>query len=318
MLQVQRVTRRWARDESRGNRPRVGSDHKTFARMSRDELVAAARAVGVRHPELMTRVELGDEILRARERTQPGPGTARGWLGVARDLLARLVERGLNLPNAAALIRKGPTAFVSSNLQAPVATVTLAEVYAAQGHPKRALAILDDVLRNEPDHAPARLLRERLAREYGARLPKEARPVPVEPASVNVDFAATIASGVGGVHVYWELRPAVERVLGRRYPNGHPVIRVLTFVPDWDGAQRVEEELRITALRDRYWVDVDRPGTVVRAVLGWRSDSGFRPIAVGLPLSESGEVVSGWHSPGRLAGPVGEACQRAVQAFQGG
>ena len=143
--------------------------HETFARMSRDELVARARSVGVKHPELMTRVELGDEILRAREQTHPGSNSARGWLGVARDLLARLVERGLNLPNAAALIRKGPTAFVSSNLQAPVATVTLAEVYAAQGHLERALAILDDVLEKEPDHVPARQLRERLARDYGAR-----------------------------------------------------------------------------------------------------------------------------------------------------
>ncbi len=294
----------------------MGSIHETFARMSRDELVTTARSVGVQHPELMTRVELGDEILRARERAQPGFSGARGWLGVARDLLARLVERGLNLPHAAALIRKGPTAFVSSNLQAPVATVTLAEVYAAQGHVKRALAILDDVLQKEPDHAPARLLRERLAREHGARSPKQVEPPQPESVSADLDFVATIASRTDGVHVYWELSPDVERALRRRFPGGHPVIRVLTFVPDWGGAQRIEEELRVTALRDSRWVSVDRPGSVVRTVLGWRSESGFRPVAVGLPLDESGEVLPSWRSPGKPAGPVAAACQRAVQAWQ--
>jgi hypothetical protein len=294
----------------------VASIHDTFARMSRDELVAAARSVGVQHPELMTRVELGDEILRARERTQPGSSSARGWLGVARDLLARLVERGLNLPNAAALIRKGPTAFVSSNLQAPVATVTLAEVYAAQGHVKRALAILDDVLQQEPDHAPARLLRERLARDHGASTPKPRESVPAESEPVDVDFVAIIASGADGAHVYWELNPGVERALRRRSPGGHAVIRVLVFVPDWGGAQRVEEEVPVTALRDSRWVGIDRPGTVVRAVLGWRSESGFRPVAVGMPLNESGDVLPGWHSQGKQAGAVGVACQRAIQALQ--
>jgi hypothetical protein len=222
----------------------------------------------------------------------------------------------LNLPNAAALIRKGPTAFVSSNLQAPVATVTLAEVYAAQGHVKRALGILDDVLQKEPDHAPARLLRERLAREYGVSASKPVEPEPSGSAAVDVDLVATIASGADGVHVYWELSPGVDRTLRRRYPGGHAVIRVLTFVPDWGGAQRVEEELRVTALRGSRWVSVERPGTVVRAVLGWRSESGFRPIAVGMPLNESGEVLPGWHSPGKQVGAVGVACERAVQALQ--
>ncbi|HEY4102950.1 MAG TPA: tetratricopeptide repeat protein, partial [Polyangiaceae bacterium] len=72
-------------------------------------------------------------------------------------------EAGLNLPDAAALIRgegardgdwKGPP---------PVATVTLAEIYAAQGHLERALKMLDEVLAKEPDHDPARALRDRLA-----------------------------------------------------------------------------------------------------------------------------------------------------------
>jgi hypothetical protein len=127
--------------------------------MSRDELVAKARALGVERAELMTRVELHDEIVR---RSEPDPGErkkARGWLGVARDLVAGVVESGLNLPDAAALIRgRGE---VDAQGPSPVATVTLAQIYAAQGHHARAIAVLDEVLAKEPDHPAARALRER-------------------------------------------------------------------------------------------------------------------------------------------------------------
>ena len=81
---------------------------------------------------------------------------------------------GRTRPDAAAIIRgegaregdwKGPP---------PVATVTLAEIYAAQGHLDRALRMLDEVLAKEPDHDAARSLRDRLA--AGADLPKQPPP----------------------------------------------------------------------------------------------------------------------------------------------
>ncbi len=148
-------------------------DTATFDRMSRDELVAKARSLGVERAELMTRVELHDEIVR---RSEPDPGErkkARGWLGVARDLVAGVVESGLNLPDAAALIRG--RAEIDAQGPSPVATVTLAQIYAAQGHQARALAVLDEVLAKEPDHAAARALRERFLES-----PEPARRV-VEP-----------------------------------------------------------------------------------------------------------------------------------------
>ena len=99
------------------------------------------------------------EIVR---RSEPDPGErkkARGWLGVARDLVAGVVESGLNLPDAAALIRgRGE---IDAQGPSPVATVTLAQIYAAQGHHARAIAVLDEVLAKEPDHPAARALRER-------------------------------------------------------------------------------------------------------------------------------------------------------------
>jgi hypothetical protein len=132
-------------------------------RLSREQLILKARVLGVERAELMTRVEMRDEIVRRSEPDPTQQKRARGFLGVARDLVASVVEAGLNLPDAAAIIRgdgsrenhwKGPP---------PVATVTLAEIYAAQGHLDRALRMLDEVLAKEPDHDPARALRTRLA-----------------------------------------------------------------------------------------------------------------------------------------------------------
>src|ERR1700709_2486711 len=138
-------------------------DGDDLERLNREQLTLKARVLGVERPELMTRVELRDEIVRRSEPDPVKQKRARGFLGVARDLVASVVEAGLNLPDAAAIIRgegaregdwKGPP---------PVATVTLAEIYAAQGHLDRALRMLDEVLANEPDHDPARALRDRLA-----------------------------------------------------------------------------------------------------------------------------------------------------------
>lgn len=130
--------------------------------MTRDELVDRARSLGVERAELMTRVELADEIVRRAEPDPTEQRRARGWLGVARDLVASVVESGLNLPDAAALIR-GRGEF-DGHGPPPVATVTLAQIYAAQGHQARAIAVLDEVLAKEPDHAAARELREQFVR----------------------------------------------------------------------------------------------------------------------------------------------------------
>jgi len=141
--------------------------------LSRDELIARARAAGVGNPEAMTRPELVDEIVRRTEQDAGRRRAARGWFGVARDLLASMVEQGLHLPDAAALIR-GDANF-SVRMRQPLSTVTLAEIYAAQGHLGRALRMLDEVLALEPDHHVARSLRERIAVE------KVARGLPTEP-----------------------------------------------------------------------------------------------------------------------------------------
>jgi hypothetical protein len=147
----------------------MAADRDALEAMARDQLVAEARRLGVRRPEVMTRVELVDEVLRLSTPNPVERKQVRGWLGIARDLVASLVEQGLNLPDAAALIR-GDVRFEPLHPpQPPVATVTLAEIYGAQGHFDRALVILDEVLAREPDHDVAQKLRKRLARERDAK-----------------------------------------------------------------------------------------------------------------------------------------------------
>ncbi len=136
--------------------------------LSRDELIDQARNLGARRPEVLTRVELRDEIIRLSEPDAAQQKKTRGWLGVARDLVASVVESGLNMRDAAALIRGEQKGDQEWHGPPPVATVTLAEIYVAQGHPERALTVLEELLEREPDHVAARALRERLQNERAA------------------------------------------------------------------------------------------------------------------------------------------------------
>ena len=139
---------------------------------SRTDLISRAEALGIDKADVLTRAELVDEIVKRSVADPIERRLARGLLGVARDLVARVVERGLHLPDAAALIRGLQQVTLTPNTP-PIATVTLAEIYAGQGHRTRALAVLDEVLDKEPEHAAARNLRERVA-----VLPEDRAPVP--------------------------------------------------------------------------------------------------------------------------------------------
>jgi hypothetical protein len=155
--------------------------------LTREELVARARELGARRPEVMTRVELRDEIVRLSEPDPQARRRSRGWLGVARDLVASVMDAGLNMPGAAAAIRgDARPAAEETTGPPPVATLTLAEIYLAQGHVERALAVLEEVLTAEPELAPAIALRDRILR---GDLPSgRRRPAPVieeEPVSAS-------------------------------------------------------------------------------------------------------------------------------------
>jgi hypothetical protein len=135
-------------------------------RLDREALVLRAQAAGIRRARLLTRPELVDELVRldpAIDETQLKK--SRGFFGRAKDLLSRVVERGLHLPDAADRLRAAlgnPLPHVPRPEPQAVPTVTLAEIYAAQGHKQRALETLRRVIEAEPEHGAARALLERL------------------------------------------------------------------------------------------------------------------------------------------------------------
>src|SRR5687767_6510270 len=148
------------------------SDPESEPPLSRIELLRLAQSLGVSDADVMTRAELRVAIDSAQrpepESSETYPVT---WVSVARRLLARVVERGLNLPDAAALIRGDTKLSTPPKAPPPVATVTLARIYAAQGHLDRAIGTIDEVLASDPDHHPALQLRTQLQ----ARLEEQRR-----------------------------------------------------------------------------------------------------------------------------------------------
>ncbi|MGE5784611.1 MAG: tetratricopeptide repeat protein, partial [Myxococcales bacterium] len=200
-------------------------DPKELEKLNRDELIAKAQQLGAIRPELLTRPELRDEIIRLSESDESERRRARGWFGVARDLVASVVNQGLNLPDAVDLIRSANV--LSQKDSPPVATVTLAEIYAAQGHVRKALDLLDEVLANEPDHEAARLARSRWSQQppNGVRgansgdTGKERTPVEVpelQEVTNQQDPGSGAASGVAEVAVTDVTAPRTDAGLDDR------------------------------------------------------------------------------------------------------
>ena len=162
-------------------------DRADLERLDRESLVLRAQAAGVKRARVLTRPELVDELLRLdakqplTRQDESQLKRSRGFFGLARDLLSRVVERGLHLPDAAERFRAAlvdPIPNVPRPEAQAIPTVTLAEIYAAQGHKERAIDTLRRVLEDEPDHLAARALLEKLqATDY---VPPEAK-LPPEP-----------------------------------------------------------------------------------------------------------------------------------------
>jgi hypothetical protein len=111
-----------------------------------------------------------------------------------------VIERGLHLPDAAELLRAVPAPPEASKPPAePIPTVTLAEMYRAQGHRDRALATLEHVLAREQDHAVAAQL---LAKWRAETAPPAALPPDASPKESAVDSADGEAFDVarGAIH----------------------------------------------------------------------------------------------------------------------
>lgn len=166
---------------------------KELEGLSREELVARAEALGVVRPRALTIPELIDEIVQA-DAKRPGDKRQRGWFGKARDLLTSVIDRGLNVPEPRSRRADGRPA---PPAPPPLPTVTLAEIYAAQGHLDRAIATLDEVLVREPGHTAAASLRARFSQQLHKTKPSVPPPVieaQLEPMAVSPDAASHSAA----------------------------------------------------------------------------------------------------------------------------
>jgi len=301
------------------------ADRNELESLNRVQLVERARATGIERPEVLTRLELIDEILSAAIADTQERKVARGLLGRARDLVAKVVEKGLNLPDAAQRLRTlAPPLSAWRRGPAPIATVSLAEIYAGQGHDKLALKVLDEVLDREPDHAYARKLRDTVLQARDVPAPPPASPSPRIPtfrkdpvahvhAPIEHDAAPQpepehVAAGAvlkpcepasnelrapevpteDGVHlevdhdralVQWHLRPRSFARARYARPDGSLAIRILYFVPCWEGPRASIQDETIDALRGRMACDLPSNAEGLCVALGWLTSEGFTAMA---------------------------------------
>jgi hypothetical protein len=271
--------------------------------LDRDTLISRAEAAGISRARVLTRPELVDEIIVRQTRDPETTRRMRGLLGRARDLLARLVERGLNLPDAADRLRSvAPPA--ARRAVAPVPTVTLAEIYATQGHKQKAIDTLQQVLGREPDHAAAKgllsklespafvsepvlppepddLVVEQLEDRVGYEVvtsttaPKEpARMLDADPLPPKYDVDECIALAVdpATLYVYWEVRDDTYARLVKN--EGALTLRVLVIVPTWDGPRTFTRDIEVQAALGDWFVRDLPKDAIVRAAIGWLSPAG--------------------------------------------
>lgn len=219
-------------------------NRRQLEELSRDELIARAERLGVPRPRVLTQVEIVDEILARTAKSADEKRKTRGFLGRARDLLASVLELGLHLPEAAKVLRDRPAPRSWPAPPTPVPTITLAEIYAAQGHLQKAIGVLDELLAGEPAHAEAAALRTRLARDLeasaAARTPT-APPAPPPDASLAADEAGDDDGPAPGLAS--EVEPTTDE-------RGAPA-DVLAEAPDAPQAA----SLAAASLPDRYDVD---------------------------------------------------------------
>src|SRR5690242_16474243 len=175
-------------------------DRHKLEGLTREELVALAGELGIVRPRSLTVPELIDEIVSRTATSEREKARSRGWLGRARSLLASVIERGLHLPDVAKALRNAPSSRPWPVAPPPLATMTLAEIYAAQGHLDKALQVLDEILARGPEHADARSLRQRLDAQSGAKKRPET-PAKREDASVPNESKAPVETKVAAAEV---------------------------------------------------------------------------------------------------------------------
>jgi hypothetical protein len=287
-------------------------------RLDRDALIEKATAAGVPRAKILTRPELIDELLmRQTASDAKAARRVRGFFGMARDLVARVVERGLHLPDAAERIRGLP---IPAMRTAPAAlpTMTLAEIYAAQGHKDRAIETLKKLLELEPEHAAAKTLLAQLedARYKGpapAMPPEPEEEAPSQPTSTQSsrgpttlaspplqpyarwDECIAIPEGRTALFVYWGVRKTTMDRIG---DGDKLTLRVLVVEPTWEGPRASERDVSVSGGMGHVVVRDLPQGAVLRVAIGSKKSGTFVPVAHSPALERNGTGLMRWTTAG--------------------
>jgi len=276
----------------------MGTRREELEGLSRTDLVQRAKALGVSAAGVLTRPELIDEILSAIVEDEQERSQARGFLGRARDLVARVVEKGLHLPDAAQRILSPPSV-TPAEAPKPLATVALASVYAKQGHRAQALRVLEDVLSTDPHNAAALSLRGELD---GAALAVSEEPVAEEPEAETRPPSTPPVAGETPVPepprvtapsevpqqdvldvvrdgrrltLSWRVRPVTfARNRGKR-PSGRLVLRVVHAIVAEQVTQMRTEDQPIDRLAGTITTTIPQDALSSHVALGWRDGDLF-------------------------------------------
>jgi hypothetical protein len=278
-----------------------------LTRMNREQLIAEAERLGVPRPRVLTQPELMDEIITRTTTGDRERAKARGWLGRARDLLANVVERGLHLPEAARVLRSPGSERAWPAPPPPLPTVTLAEIYAAQGHLDRAVAVLDEVIAREPDHREAHALRARFVEQAQRSRSRAGKAAAADEASKSppsmTEPPATRASPEASVpaearRAVAETKPASEPVKRAPLPVHEPFGPVTSPSP----AASAQDEGEASPLE----TDTMASGP----------PSAMTEVAASDPLAETMDAIASTEPAVAAAEPAAEAAEPAAEAAE--
>lgn len=282
----------------------VGS-RQELERLDRDALVAKAEAAGVARARVLTRPELVDELLIRSATDHAAKQRSRGLFGRARDLVARVVERGLHLPDAAERIRAldfAPPPRPTPPVALP--TVTLAQIYAAQGHRDRAIDTLKKVLAGEPEHAVADSLLTRLrdgaypvpppvmppeeevvaappateSLDEPERAAPSSRPSPA-PEGPGVDECRAVLVDATTMRVSWSVRPETLEHARVARPGAKIALCILVVEPTWDGPRSTARCQEVSSSQGDFVARDLSGGCIVRAAVGCLEGEAFASFA---------------------------------------
>ncbi len=257
--------------------------------LSRPDLVQRAKALGVARADVLTRLELIDEIISASVIDEKERTAARGLLGRARDLVARVVEKGLHLPDAAQRLRSS-SAGVAPNVPEPIPTLALAQVYARQGHRKQAKHVVQQVLACDPQNRAAIAFEAKLTNQ---KTPPNPAPEPHSesaPSSTPVPTPTPASQPEADIPqhdqllverepqqllVSWQLRPLTFARFRARMPAGRLVLRLAQCTTGQLENGLTTHDVQIDRLVGTLTLPLPKESLSSHVALGWRDGSTF-------------------------------------------